>query len=171
MGPFCFVKFEARMKQILIQIEDAAYEQFMGMLALCPQVEVVGECEMVDVLNERDVCMKYALDTLYNNGVFKHLFDYTWIMMCINQGMVDDFEKFKSIEAFRDYLKALGVKRRPCRALMSRAYSWVFDKYPDWTFVDVDDPGEILRRKNVVKQFLSAYSKAKRAKVDRKVDK
>ena len=171
MGPFCFAKLEARMKEVMIRIEDSVYEPVMGMLALCPQVEVVEECEVADVLNDRDQCMKYALDTLYINGVFKRKFDYAWIMMCINQGMVDDYEKFKSPEAFRDYLKALGVKKLPCRALLSRAYSWVFNKYPDWTFVDVDDPGEILRRKNVVKQFLSAYSKAKRAKVDKKVDK
>lgn len=158
-------------KRIVIEVEDVAVDYIKGLGSVSNLFKVVDEYDVVETMSDRDQCMKYALDTLYINGVFKRKFDYAWIMMCINQGMVDDYEKFKSPEAFRDYLKALGVKKLPCRALLSRAYSWVFNKYPDWTFVDVDDPGEILRRKNVVKQFLSAYSKAKRAKVDKKVDK
>ena len=29
------------MKQVILKIDDSAYEQFMGMVSLCPQVEVV----------------------------------------------------------------------------------------------------------------------------------
>ena len=42
MGPFCFAKSETRMKQIVIEIDDEAFEPFMGMLRLCPAVKVVG---------------------------------------------------------------------------------------------------------------------------------
>ena len=29
------------MKQVILKIDDLVYEQFMGMVSLCPQVEVV----------------------------------------------------------------------------------------------------------------------------------
>jgi hypothetical protein len=51
------------------------------------------------------------------------------------------------------------------------AYAKTLDSYPDWTFIDVKKASETLRRKNVVKQFLSAYIKAKIANVNRIVNK
>ena len=29
------------MKQVVLRIDDAAFEKFMGMVSLCPQVEIV----------------------------------------------------------------------------------------------------------------------------------
>ena len=52
-GPILFRKREARMKQIVIEIEDEAYEPFMGMLRLCPAIKVVGASMVVET---RDVC-------------------------------------------------------------------------------------------------------------------
>ena len=101
------------MKQVILKIDDSAYEKFMGMVSLCPQVEVVCESGITDVMNDRDQCMVYAIQTLRNNHVFRFGYDYTWVMM-------------------------------------------------DWTFTDMDNPSEILRRKNVVRQFLSAFGTAKR---------
>ena len=150
------------MRQIVLNLDDEAFEPFMGMLRLCSKIEMVGESKVDDVLNERDTCMKMAIETLRSNKVFKHGYDYTWIMVAINQGVLDDYEGFRSPQAFLDYLYEIGVDNLPSRYSLSRAYAIIFHTYPDWTFKDVDGATETLRRKNVVKQFLSAYAVAKR---------
>ncbi len=146
----------------MLEIEDSAYEQFMGMVGLCPSVKVVCESGITDVMNDRDQCMVYAIQTLRNNHVFRFGYDYTWIMMAINEGLVDDYEGFKSPQAFLDYLYEIGIEKLPTRYSLSLAYSKTLNSYPEWTFIDVENACETLRRKNVVKQFLSAYGVAKR---------
>ena len=150
------------MRQIILEIEDSAYEQFMGMVGLCPSVKVVSDSGITDVMNDRDQCMVYAIQTLRNNHVFRFGYDYTWIMMAINEGLVDDYEGFKSPQAFLDYLYEIGIEKLPTRYSLSLAYSKTLNSYPEWTFIDVENASETLRRKNVVKQFLSAYGVAKR---------
>ena len=150
------------MKEILLRMEDSVYESFMGMVSLCPSVEVVTSGEVVDVVSERDQCMAYAINTLRKNKVFRHYYDYTWVMMIINEGQIKDFSAFKSPQAFLDYLYEIGIDHLPTRYSISLAYSKTMDTFPDWTFLDVEEASEILRRKNVAKQFLSAYGAAKR---------
>lgn len=150
------------MKQIVLEIEDSAYEQFMGMVGLCPSVKVVCESGITDVMNDRDQCMVYAIQTLRNNHVFRFSYDYTWVMMAINEGLIDDFDSFRSPQAFIDYLYEIGIDNLPTRYSLSLAYSKTLNSYPEWTFIDVENASETLRRKNVVKQFLSAYGVAKR---------
>ena len=128
------------MKQVILKIDDSAYEKFMGIVSLCPQVEVVCESSITDVMNDRDQCMVYAIQTLRNNHVFRFGYDYTWL----------------------DYLYEIGIEKLPSRITLSLAYSKTFNHFPDWTFTDMDNPSEILRRKNVVRQFLSAFGTAKR---------
>lgn len=150
------------MKQIVLEIEDSAYESFMGMIALCPSVKVVGESSVAEVTSQRDQCMLYAIQTLRANHAFRFGYDYTWVMMAINEGLVDDYDGFRSPQAFLDYLYEIGIEGLPSRLTLSLAYSKTFNHFPDWTFTDMDNPSEILRRKNVVKQFLSAFGTAKR---------
>ena len=150
------------MKQIVLEIEDSAFESFMGMIALCPSVKVVGESSVAEVTSQRDQCMLYAIQTLRANHVFRFGYDYTWVMMAINEGLVDDYDSFRSPQAFLDYLYEIGIDKLPSRITLSLAYSKTFNHFPDWTFTDMDNPSEILRRKNVVKQFLSAFGTAKR---------
>ena len=150
------------MKQVILKIDDSAYEQFMGMVSLCPQVEVVCESGITDVMNDRDQCMVYAIQTLRNNHVFRFGYDYTWVMMAINEGLIDDYERFRSPQAFLDYLYEIGIDKLPTRYSLSLAYSKTLNSYPEWTFIDVENASETLRRKNVVKQFMSAYGVAKR---------
>ena len=150
------------MKQVILKIDDSAYEKFMGMVSLCPQVEVVCESGITDVMNDRDQCMVYAIQTLRNNHVFRFGYDYTWVMMAINEGLIDDYERFRSPQAFLDYLYEIGIDKLPSRITLSIAYSKTLDCFPDWKFTDMDNPCEILRRKNVVRQFLSAFGTAKR---------
>ena len=150
------------MKQVLLSIEDDAYEKVMGILSLCPSVKVESSVDVADTERDCDTCVKYAINTLRQNGVFRHVYDYTWIMMAINQGLIEGLDTFRSPQAFIDYLSALGIDKLPTRFSISLAFSKTLDTYPNWTFIDVTDACEILRRKNVVKQFLSAYGVAKR---------
>ena len=41
-------KTRETMKQVVLRIDDAAYEKFMGMVSLCPMVEVVNVCQAKD---------------------------------------------------------------------------------------------------------------------------
>lgn len=159
------------MRQIVLNLDDEAFEPFMGMLGLCPQVEVVEECEIADVLNNRDLCMKQAIETLRTNRVFRHMYDYTWIMLALNDGVLEDYDGFKSPQAFLDYLYEIGIEGLPSRITLFIAYSKTLDSYPDWTFIDVKNASEALRRKNVVKQFLSAYGAAKRGVLNKILNK
>jgi hypothetical protein len=159
------------MKQIVLEIEDSAFESFMGMIALCPSVKVVGESSVAEVTSQRDQCMLYAIQTLRANHAFRFGYDYTWVMMAINEGLVDDYDGFRSPQAFLDYLYEIGIEGLPTRFTLFRAYSKTLDSYPNWTFLDMDDASESLRRINVVKQFLSAFGKAKRADCNKSCNK
>ena len=52
------------MKQILIEIDDEAFESFMGMLRLCPAVKVVGTNSfanpytMIEIIDGLEAFMK-----------------------------------------------------------------------------------------------------------------
>lgn len=151
------------MKRIIIEVEDSAYEPVVGMLELCNGVKIVSVQESIDVIDDRDACMRYAITTLRRNKVFRRHYDYSWIMQAINDGVMDDYEEFESPQTFINYLCEIGIDELPDRSTISRACSNVYDSYPNWQFMDVTKPSEILRRKNVVKQFLSAFGEAKRA--------
>ena len=132
---------------------------------------VVGESSVAEVTSQRDQCMLYAIQTLRANHVFRFGYDYTWVMMAINEGLVDDYDGFRSPQAFLDYLYEIGIEGLPTRFTLFRAYSKTLDSYPNWTFLDMDDASESLRRINVVKQFLSAFGKAKRADCNKNCNK
>ena len=151
------------MKRIIIEVEDSAYEPVVAMLKLCNGVKIVSVQECIDVIDDRDACMLYAINTLRNNGVFRHHYDYSWIMQAINDGVMEDYEEFESAQTFINYLCEIGIDGLPDRSTISRARSNIYNSYPDWKFIGLKKPSEILRRKNVVKQFLSAFGEAKRA--------
>jgi hypothetical protein len=154
---------QKKMKRIIIEVEDLAYEPVVGMLELCNGVRIASVQESMDVMDDRDACMRYAITTLRRNKVFRRHYDYSWIMQAINDGVMDDYEEFESPQTFINYLCEIGIDELPDRSTISRACSNVYDSYPNWQFMDVTKPSEILRRKNVVKQFLSAFGEAKRA--------
>ena len=162
---------QKKMKRIIIEVEDPAYEPVVAMLKLCNGVKIVSVQECIDVIDDRDACMLYAINTLRNNKVFIHNYDYAWIMMAMNEGVIDDFKCEMSLQGFIDYLKELGFKGLPCRTSLYNAYAKTLKSFPEWKFVDVDDAGEILRRKNVVVQFMSAYGMAKRGIVNKMLNK
>ena len=149
------------MKQVVLRIEDSAFERFMGIVSLCPQVEVVSQDEIPDY-GPDEITQKvvFAIKTLQRNKAIRHLYDYTWIMVGIGDGVVEGMGSFGSPQRFMDYLESIGVERIPSRTTISTWFGRVIGKYPDWEFVDTQDPQEIQRRKNVVRQFISALNKA-----------
>ena len=151
------------MKQVGLRIEDSAFERFMGIVSLCPQVEVASQNEMPDY-GPDEITQKVALaiKVLQRNKTIRHLYDYTWIMVCIGDGVVEGMGAFGSPQKFMDYLRSIGMERVPSRTTISTWFGRVIGKYPNWEFVDTQDPQEIQRRKNVVRQFISAINKAEK---------
>ena len=59
------------MKEVLIHVEDCAYEKFMGMLSLCPQVEVVSEGVAIETREAIDLCVARAIREMRADGAFR----------------------------------------------------------------------------------------------------
>ena len=83
-------------------------------------------------------------------------------MMAMNQGVVDDFEPFRSHQDYIDYLKEIGLQNVPSRTTLYNAEINTLGEHPNWMFLDYPTASEALRRTNLVKQFLGAYRKSKR---------
>lgn len=83
-------------------------------------------------------------------------------MMAMGQKVIDDFEAFHSHQDYIDYLTELGIEQVPSRSTIFNICNITLNDYPEWEFLDAPAPSEALRRKNLIKQFLSAYRKAKR---------
>ena len=86
------------------------------------------------------------------------------------QYLVDGIDGFRSPQAFLAYLAELGIDHLPHRSTISNNYKKVDGVYPDWSFSDTEEPHEVLRRKNVARQFLAAFNKEKVALFDKKFD-
>ena len=170
MGPFCFAEREARMKQMVIEIEDEAYEAFMGMMRLCPAVKVVSISQMAETRNVVDRCVALAIAELRKDKVFKRPGDYTYIMMGANEGVIKGIGYFYYPSEFLAYLNEIGVDNLPGRNTLYNGITRTFGKYPDWTFNDHPTPDEVMRRKNVLKRFLSVYTKIKMGILDASLD-
>ena len=149
------------MKQIVIEIEDEAYEVFMGMMRLCTAVKVVSTSQMAETRDVADRCVALAIEELRRDKVFKRPSDYTYIMMGANEGIIKGMGIFYYPSEFLAYLNEIGIDNLPGRNTLYDGITRTFGKYPDWTFNDHPAPDEVMRRKNVLKRFLSAYTKIK----------
>ena len=100
------------------------------------------------------------------DGVFRLPGDYAYLMMAANEGLAKGMAFFHTPKEYLDYLKELELDGLPGRSTVYDILSKVDGKYPDWIFTDDPKPKEALRRKNIVRMFLSAFFKAKRAMSD-----
>jgi hypothetical protein len=153
------------MKEITFRVPDSMVSFLEEWVKHIPEMEIVsleesGEYEL-DEINRR---MTIALNLMKQVGVIRYGYDYTWIMVAINDGAIKGLGAFKSPQSFMDYLRNLGVENVPSRTTLSTWFGKVFGSYPNWEFTDTEDPQEILRRKNVVRQLISVLNKA--AKTD-----
>ena len=158
------------MRQYLVQVEESACEKFEGMIDLCPDVKIVGVDVVIDTKDNVDQCMVDAIRSLVESNTIRHAYDYAYIMMGINQGLVDKQLFFVSPQEYLDYLNELVDSNLPGKSTLYNTIGKTYGKYPDWTFTDKPTTFESLRRKNVFKQFLSAFMKEKRARLERMLE-
>ena len=150
------------MKQVTLRVPDDMVALIEQLAARMPEVEIVSRVEILpcdEGLGDMERRVALAMQVLQKNGALRSPFDYTWIMVAIGDGVVKGMGRFRSPQSFMDYLRGLGVEHVPSRSTLSAWYNRVLGTYPDWEFTDTKDQQEILRRKNVVRQFLSAMRK------------
>ena len=159
------------MKQLVLEIEDSVYEQFMGMVNLCQGVTMVSTSNGVETMDIVDYCFLEAIKELRDNHVIKHRSDLAYIMLGANDGVIKGLVYFYSPNDYSGYLLQLGIEDLPPRSTIYNKVNDTIGKFPDWEFVGDVKPKEILRRKNIVNQFISAYGRIKRQKLDGFLDK
>ena len=149
------------MKEITLRVLDSMVPLIEEWVKHIPEIELASLEESgvyeIDEINRR---MALALKILKENRAIRYSYDYTWIMVAIGDGVVKGLSGFRSPKSFIEYLINLGVKSVPSRSTVSTWFGRVIGKYPDWEFTDTKDPNEIMRRKNIVRQLLSALNKA-----------
>ncbi len=149
------------MKEITLRVPDSMVPLIEEWVKHIPEIELASLEESgvyeIDEINRR---MALALKILKENRAIRYSYDYTWIMVAIGDGVVNGLSGFRSPKSFIEYLINLGVKSVPSRSTVSTWFGRVIGKYPDWEFTDTKDPNEIMRRKNIVRQLLSALNKA-----------
>lgn len=101
-----------------------------------------------------DVRMAMAVKGLWDEGVLRHLYDYTWVMEVINQ--TDSMPYFNTPASFIAYLKEADVERLPSEDSINKKQNTFTGRFPDWLFVDCDAT-EAKRRINVGKRFLNIF--------------
>ncbi len=150
------------MTRIVLDVQEDISKTVVDMLQLCSGVEIVNVGEE-ELASEEQVaaCVAQAIAELRADKIAFRSYDFTWILVAMNQYVVEDIEGFRSPQAFVDYLRLAGVEELPFRT--SLHINNVEGIFPDWQFVDTEEPQEVLRRINIVKRFLSAYRRAKRA--------
>lgn len=149
------------MKEITFRVPESMVPLLEEWVKHIPEMEIVsleesGQYEL-DEINRR---MAFALSKLLANKAIRFNYDYTWIMVAINDGVINKLGSFRSPQKFIDYLKELGVEHVPSRTTLSTYYNKVIGMFPNWEYTDTEDPQEILRRKNVVRQLISMLNKA-----------
>ena len=153
------------MKEITLRVPDQMVALVEKLAEHMTEVEIEKREEQPlgdDGLSDIDHRVALAMSVLQRNGALRNPYDYTWIMVAIGDGMIEGLGAFRSPQSFMDYLHGLGIKNVPSRSTLSAWYGRVFGKYPDWEFTDTTDPTEILRRKNVFRQFQSAMRQRKK---------
>ena len=144
------------MKQITLRVPDDMAQMIEEWAERIPEMEVVKTRSSL-YQDEDDIEQRLAaaINTLLTKKIIRHIYDYTWIMIAISEGVIEGLGGFRSPQSFMDYLHGLGIESVPSRTTLSTWLGKVDGMYPDWVFTDTEDPQEVFRRKNVVMQLLS----------------
>ncbi len=98
-----------------------------------------------------------AITTMQGEGIFKHAYDYVWLMLVMNQ--TRELPHFDSTPSFHGFLGRIGVKEMPTLASLKKKAATAHRQHPSWTFTDTIDANETRRRNNVASRFLSLVRK------------
>ena len=148
------------MRQLTINVyeEDSDFfkelvDRFCGQIASEKQVDD----EHIDVFERARLALRIVMD----EGFIRFKGDFAYIYKLIDKGHVKGLAKFESTKSFHMFLKEMGVMDLPGCSTIDDAYKKIDGQYPNWTFTDTNDPGKMIRRINVARRFLSAFTKGK----------
>ena len=146
-------KLRATMKEIVLRIEDAAVEDFMALVRLCPSVEVVDVDEAaVPCESTMSVRIREAIIQLRAERLLRRKFDYAWLKVAMDS--TDDLPSFESAQRYLDYMREeLLLDDLPCESSISKMMDMARGQLFYWTFSDTSDAQETTRRNNIVKRF------------------
>ena len=143
------------MKEVILRIDDAAFEKFMGMVSLCPTVEVV-EIDEAAVMDggAMAVRIREAIVQLRAERLLRRKFDYAWLKVAMDSA--EDMPSFDSAQRYLDYLHIeLKLDDLPCESAISKMMDMARGQLFNWTFSDTNDAQETSRRNNIVKRFFN----------------
>ena len=120
------------------------------MAKVMPAIED-DEAQM-DTEGEMEMKIVQAARTMRAEGTLKHLYDYTWVMMLMNE--TKWLPSFDTPTSFVDYMGQCGVEIMSSRSNITKYYDKARGEFPNWTFDDADGD-EAKRRNNVGKRFLN----------------
>lgn len=149
------------MKEIVLKIEDYAFDDFLGMIRHCPFIEVVSTSQDIDSKEIIDQCFHEALLEMRRDRVLRTRGDYTYIMLAVNDRVVDGLYFYSPLD-YLEYMSQLGIDNLPGKSIIYDTAKKVGKHYPNWSFSDKPDMNERLRRNNIVVRFVSAFNRAKR---------
>ena len=167
-----FAQIGMENKFIVLSVEASAYDRVMEVISLFKGVDVVETGDMVETRSLIDMCVAEAIAELRNDKrVYRRPSDLAYVMIGVNDGALKELNLRMTPDEYLGYLEQLGFEGLPSRSTLYNKMNTTVGKYPDWTFVDKVKPKEVLRRKNNVSRFCSAYVRAKRKILDRILDK
>lgn len=143
------------MKEIVVRVDDAVFERLMGMLSLCPSVEVVEVNESA-VLSSGPLAIRirHAIVQLREERLLRRMYDYAWLKVAMDSD--DDLPSFESAQKYIDYLGGeLQLDGLPSESSVSKMMDAARGQLFNWTFSDTSDAQETTRRNNIVKRFFN----------------
>ena len=102
---FLFSQHLETMKQVVLRIDNAAFEKFMGMVSLCPQVEVLNVCQTGDGKLTTDRYVVSAIREMRQTLAFRYPCDYAYLMVAMNESVVKGLPFFYTPKDFLDYMR------------------------------------------------------------------
>lgn len=127
------------MKEIVVRVDDAAFERLMGMLSLCPSVEVVEVNESA-VLSSGPLAIRirHAIVQLREERLLRRMYDYAWLKVAMDSD--DDLPSFESAQKYIDYLGGeLQLDGLPSESSVSKMMDAARGQLFNWTFSDTSD--------------------------------
>ena len=141
------------MKEIVLRINDAALEDFLALIRLCPSVEVVDVDEAaLPSKSSMAIRIREAIVQLREEHLLRRKFDYAWLKVAMDS--TDDMPSFESAQRYLDYMRdELQLDDLPCESSISKMMDMARGQLFHWTFSDTSDAQETTRRNNIVKRF------------------
>lgn len=137
------------------KVSSVSYRECEKILsAACVGDDESGKEVREFVISAVDRRIKNVINVMKAEGAFKYLYDYTWVMLVMNdtRGLPD----FDSPQSFLRFLNDLGLEGLPEVTSVKKMNNKVSGLFPNWVFTDKDKT-EANRCINVAKRFLSLY--------------